>query len=358
MNSIIICWNVIKRLVQQKLSFGFLVIFPVLAGLFVVLMMGKAGGTKQIVAVANIDKGVMGVELIQFLNNADMFKIIDIDDKSIEKKIENNDYPCGIIIPENFTVSIAAKKDTLVRIVEYRPSATGQQVKEMINMYLEGVYSGKPSNMDISKVEEKMSPITDQTRTYFGFLLIMVMMFMGTGIGMILEDKKEKTFMRTFAAPVKEYEMVLGNVLASFLLGLLQVLLYIIVTTLLFNVDWGTSLLNVIIISLIYLISAVGIAIGLAGFITDNQKYSMINLISIVPVSILGGCFFSVKWFPDSIQKIANFIPQKWAMEALEKLAAGSEFSSIWMNLLVLVLFGIVFFTFGVKTLRVGNEDL
>ena len=358
MNSIIICLNVIKRLVQQKLSFVFLVIVPVIAGLFVVLMMGEAGGTKQIVAVANLDKGAIGGELIQFLDTADMFQIIDIDDMSIKKKVGNNEYPCGIIIPENFTVSVAAKKDTLVRIAEYRPSTAGQQAKEMINMYLEGVYSGKTLNMDISSVENKTSPITDQTRTYLGFLLIMVMIFMGTGIGMILEDKKEKTFMRTFAAPVREYEMVLGNVLASFLLGFLQVLLYLTITTLLFHVDWGTSLINVIIISIIYLISAVGITIGLAGFITDNQKYSMINLISIVPVSILGGCFFSVKWFPDSIQKIANFIPQKWAMEALEKLASGNEFSSIWMNLLVLGLFGVVFFTFGVKTLRVEDEDL
>lgn len=358
MNSIIICWNVIKRLLQQKLSFGFLVIFPILAGLFVVLMMGKAGGTKQAIAIVNIDKGAAGGELIQFLDNTHLFKIIDIGDRDIVKEIKDKDYPCGIIIPDNFTDSIALKKETVVSLVEFRPSAAGEQLKEMINMYLNGVYSGKTLNMDISNVDNKMSPITDQTRSYFGFLLIMVMMFMGTGIGMILEDKKEKTFMRTFAAPVREYEMVLGNVLASFLLGFLQLLLYLAVTTILFDVDWGTPIINVIIISIIYLISAVGIAIGLAGFITDNQKYSMINLISIVPVSILGGCFFSVKWFPNSIQKAANFIPQKWAMEALEKLASGSELSSIWMNLLVLSLFGIVFFTFGVKTLRVGNEDL
>lgn len=357
MNSIIICMNVIKRLLKQKLSFGFLVIFPVIAGLFIVLMMGKTSGTKQDIAVANNDMGVMGKKLIQFLDNADMVNIINITGKNMEKEVENNDYSCGIIIPENFTESIGVKKDIVVKIVEFRPTAASKQVTEIINMYLDGVYNGKVINMDISSIEDKTSPITDQTRTYLGFLLIMVMMFMGTGIGMILDDKKEKTFMRTFAAPVSEFEMVLGNVLASFLLGLIQVLLYLAVTTLLFHVDWGTSLINVIIISIIYLIAAVGIAIGLSGFITDNQKYSMINLISIVPVSILGGCFFSIKWFPDSIQKAANFIPQKWAMEALEKLAAGNDFSSIWMNLLVLVLFGIVFFTFGVKTLRVDNED-
>lgn len=357
MNSIIICMNVIKRLLKQKLSFGFLVIFPVIAGLFIVLMMGKATGTKQDIAVTNADRGVMGKELIQFLDNADMINIINITGKSMEMEVENNEYSCGIIIPENFTESIGVKKDIVVKIVEFRPTSVSKQVTEMINMYLDGVCNGKAINMDISSIEDKTSPITDQTRTYLGFLLIMVMLFMGTGIGMILDDKKERTFMRTFAAPVSEFQMVLGNVLASFLLGLIQVLLYLTFTTLLFHVDWGTALVNVIIISVIYLIAAVGIAIGLSGFITDNQKYSMINLISIVPVSILGGCFFSVKWFPDSIQKAANFIPQKWAMEALEKLAAGNEFSSIWMNLLVLVLFGIVFFTFGVKTLRVDNED-
>lgn len=358
MNSIVICLNTIKRLIQQKLSFGFLVVFPVLAGLFIVLMMGKAGETKQIVAIANLDKGTMGGELTRFLRASDVFEITDSNTGNMERKIENNEYSCGIIIPENFTDSIAVKKDTLVRLVEFTPSAAGQQAKEMINMYLNGVYSGKTLKIDTGSIEDKTSPITDQTRTYLGFLLIMVMTFMGTGIGMILEDKKEKTYMRTFAAPVRDYEMVLGNVLASFLLGLVQVILYLTFTTVLFHVDWGTSLINVIIISIIYLFSAVGIAVGISGFITDNQRYIMVNLISIVPVSILGGCFFTVKWFPDSIQKLADFIPQKWAMEALEKLAAGNEFSSIWMNLLILVLFGVVFFTFGVKTLRIEDEDL
>lgn len=358
MNSFVICFNVIKRLLHQKLSFGFLVVFPVLAGLFVVLMMGRAGGTKQEIAVASLDSGAAGGNLISFLDSADMFNIVRIDGSIIEKEIMDDKYPCGIIIPENFSESIGAKEAIMVRIIELRPSATARQAEEIINMYLGGIYSGRIINGDISGIEDKISPITDQTRSYLGFLLIMVMMFMGTGIGMILEDRKEKTFMRTFAAPVREYEMVLGNVLASFILGLMQVLLYLLFTTLLFSVDWGTSLMNVIIISIVYLIAAVGIAIGLSGFITDHQRYSMINLISIVPVSILGGCFFSVKWFPDSIRRAADFVPQKWAMEALEKLARGDSFSSIWMNLFILLLFGIVFFTFGVRTLRIGDEDL
>ncbi len=358
MNSFVICFNVIKRLLHQKLSFGFLVVFPVLAGLFVVLMMGRAGGTKQEVAIANLDRGTAGEEMVSFLESADMFNIVRIKGSIIEKEIKDNKYPCGILIPENFSENIDAREAVLVRAFQLRPSAAARQAEEIINMYLGGIYSGSTFGRDIGDTLNITSPITDQTRSYLGFLLIMVMMFMGTGIGMILEDRKEKTFMRTFAAPVREYEMVLGNVLANFILGLIQVLSYLLFTTLLFSVDWGTSLMNVIVISIVYLIAAVGIAIGLSGFITDHQRYSMISLISIVPVSILGGCFFSVKWFPDSIRRAADFVPQKWAMEALEKLALGDGFSSIWMNLFILLLFGIVFFTFGVRTLRIGDEDL
>lgn len=358
MNSIIIGWNVIKRLVHQKLSFGFLVIFPVLAGLFIVLMMGKTSGTKQAIGFSNLDRGTLGIELIKFLETTDRFEIIDVGEKNMVTEIKKNDYSAGIIIPENYSESIEAKENTLVKMIQFRPSTTSEQLKETINIYIGGVYSGKQVSMETSNMEDKMSPITEQTRLYLGFLLIMVMLFMGTGIGMILEDKNEKTFMRTYTAPIREFEMVLGNVLANFIIGLFQVILYLLVTTILFQVDWGTSLINVMIISIAYLLSAVGIAVGLAGFVTDNQKYSMINFITIVPVSILGGAFFSVKLFPDSLQKVADFIPQSWAIEALEKLAAGEGLQSISLNIIVLLLFGIVFFTFGLKTLRITNEDL
>jgi ABC-type multidrug transport system permease subunit len=356
MNSIIIGWNVIKRLAQQRLAFCFLVIFPILAGLFVVLMMGKAEGTKQMVAVVNLDRGPMGRELISFLESTEKYSMREIDEKLIGKEVENEEVSAGIIIPENYSESLGAKQGAMIKMICTRPSVSYTKLREIINMYIGGAYSGKPFAMDGEK--EKSGALTDQTRTYLGFLLIMIMLFMGTGIGMILEDKQEKTFMRTFAAPVREYEMVLGNILASLFLGIVQITLYLLCSTYIFKVDWGTSLINVFIISLIYLVAAVGISTGISGFINDNQKYSSLNLFTVVPVSILGGCFFSVSMLPEVIQKVSDFIPQKWAMDALEKLAAGGEFGSISMNLLILLLFGLVFFTFGIKTLGVRNEDL
>lgn len=362
MNSLVIGWNVIKRLLQQKISLGFLVIFPILAGLFIVLMMGKTTGTEQIIGMVNKDTGNMGQEMVRYLDGLDNYEIIEIEEEEIEKKIIDEDFSVVVIIPDNYSNNIINKQNQTVKITTFRPSSSYLKLKEIINGYLREIYSGQSSiNSNDNLTGAKglnISPITDQTRTYLGFLLIMVMLFMGTGIGMILEDKKEKTFMRTFAAPVRKYEMALGNVLASFAIGLVQIIIYLTFTTYLFKVDWGTSMINIFIISLVYLIAAVGITIGISGFIKDNQRYGAVNTFTVIPVSLLGGCFFPVTMLPDSVQRIANFIPQKWAMEALEKLAAGKEFASININLLILLLFGIVFFTFGIRTLRVTNEDL
>jgi ABC-2 type transport system permease protein len=73
---------------------------------------------------------------------------------------------------------------------------------------------------------------------------------------------------------------------------------------------------------------------------------------------MLGGCFFSTSLMKGPLNTISNFIPQKWEMDAFEKLFSGRALTDIKINLLILLLFGAVFFTFGVKTLKPSAGDL
>jgi ABC-type multidrug transport system permease subunit len=229
-------------------------------------------------------------------------------------------------------------------------------LKGLVDTYIGTKYAG--SAININRASNQGNDTRTAARMTIGFLAMFMLLFTGSGIRLILEDKKSKTFMRTFSAPLKSYEMVLGSLIANFLLGLLQVLLFLIITRYVLKIDFSTSLLSVFILLCAYLVTAVGLSICLIGFIKNEKLYNALNSQLATIICMLGGCFVPLSMLPKVLQKSANFIPQKWLMDGFEKMTSGASLYDIRIQLSILLLFGLVFFTFGVKTLRPEEADL
>jgi len=134
--------------------------------------------------------------------------------------------------------------------------------------------------------------------TVFGFFIMFILQFATLGVGLILEDKKGKTFMRTYCAPVKNHEVVAGNLIANFLMGLFMIGVFLILAKTIYNINVSFS---IFIVLLACLITAIGYAIGISAIIKDNEKFIAIA----GPVSgimcVLGGCFIPFSMLPEAM---------------------------------------------------------
>lgn len=238
---------------------------------------------------------------------------------------------------------IASKSDTDI-----------QELRGTLETYMSSVISGEK----IEQNELGENKKTERSKMAIGMMTMFIIVFTGNSIALLLEDKKLKTFTRTFCAPVQGYETVLGYLVANILLGTVQIMIFLFFTTYIFNIEWGISVAYIFILLFIFMIGAIGLAIGLAGFISDSEKYNMVLMLTGLATSFLGGSFFPIENLNSFIQRISNFTPQKWLMDSFDVLANGGSFVDIQMNILILLLFGVVLFTFGVKTLRPNPEDL
>lgn len=352
MNSIVIAVNVIKRLLRETGALSFLLLWPLLAGVIAVLMIGNT--SIMDIGIANGNNNDFG--LVSFLEKSEEYNIQIIDEKVIEEKVESKELKIGLIFPDNFTEGINKGSSDRIKLITLKDDDETQKLRGRLEAYLESAVAGKPLTEDESLLQDNDK--YQQSKTAIGMIAMFIIMFAGSGIVLLLEDKKLKTFMRTFSAPVREYQMVLGYLIACTFLGIIQIALFLTSSTVIFKLEWGTSIVNVFIILVIYLLAAIGFAIGLAGFVNDNEKYNLFLTFIAVITSFLGGCFLPIEYLNEGIQKISNFMPQKWLVDSLVKLVDGSTILDIRMNLLILLLFSVVFFTFGVKTLKPTVEDL
>lgn len=124
------------------------------------------------------------------------------------------------------------------------------------------------------------------------------------------------------------------------------------------GIDWGMPVIYIFILLVCFLLTAIGLGMGITGIVRSSQVFMVINTMLATMTCMLGGSFFSTTLMKGPLKTISNFIPQKWEMDAFEKLSSGGVFADIHINLLILLLFGAVFFTFGVKTLKPSAEDL
>lgn len=185
-----------------------------------------------------------------------------------------------------------------------------------------------------------------------GFTLMFMMTLISSVVSMMIDDRRQRTLSRMYTAPVRAYQIALGNFLGSLVVGSLQVIIVLALSRYVLRYDYGIPLLLHFLILMAFMMVSLGLASTVAGLIRNGQNAAMINSMIVTPTCMLGGCFWPLAIMPEFMQKIANFIPQKWAIEAVEIAATGGTFSDIALPLAILSLMAVILLAVGSAVLR------
>ncbi|NOV03326.1 ABC transporter permease [Paenibacillus planticolens] len=379
MNSLYIAFNMLRRTLLQKR--GFLIYLLIPASL-VSLIIGVAGQEKHQVDIAyvNMDRGPLGAHLVQELMLIPDYSLQEAaSEDDIKEDVTKQKVGGAFVIPEGFSETLLKGAEPQVDMYQLSVSEAAVTLK----IALDSILSGYQETVDVHRkqglqeiqlqaaVEKTLSQInkhqvkarvTDlnlyvnpSMHLVIGFMLMFMMGVVNNTISVIMEDRRLRTMARTFTAPVRSIEIMLGNFLGSFLVGTLQVLVILIVTRYVAHYDYGLPFFSQFVMLEFFLLASMGIASAVAGLVKNASNLGMINSLIVTPTCMLGGCFWPITLMPDWMQKIANFVPQKWVIDAIQRMAAGHALSQMWMHMGVLTLFALILL--GVGTVILNPED-
>ncbi|OPG99088.1 ABC transporter, partial [Chryseobacterium mucoviscidosis] len=63
-----------------------------------------------------------------------------------------------------------------------------------------------------------------------GFTLMFMMTLISSVVSMIMDDRRQRTLSRMYTAPVRAYQIALGNFLGSLVVGSLQVVIVLVLS--------------------------------------------------------------------------------------------------------------------------------
>jgi ABC-2 type transport system permease protein len=186
-----------------------------------------------------------------------------------------------------------------------------------------------------------------------GYAVMFAMFSVLSAAGGILDEKERGTFKRLLIAPIPQWSLLGGKLLAQFLVGVAQILLMLVFGVLVFGMNLGNSPFGLLLITLATCWATTSLGILLVAVIRSRKQIHPITTFVILGSSAVGGSWFPLFMMPKWLQQVARITLVAWAMEGYNRLMIlGGVLADVWVDIGVLFLYGAVCFAVGLKLFR------
>jgi len=370
-NILLLALNTLKITFRKKSNIFVFIVIPIIITVISMAMYSNVGSGKTQIGILNKDKGMFSKDLIASIEKKEDFKVLMVEEKDIKDKVSTGKLDCAIVIPEDFSDNIYNNSFKELEIMSIKGEGSTIWIQNYINYYIKNLldmskassgnketlnkmyegYKNSDLKLNVEKVEDKTQGKI-VIMTSLGFLLMFIMIGTNTTSTLMLKERKNRTYYRICSAPVNIRNYILGNVLANLLIVIVQVSLVVLVAEKILKIN--TYVPFYMLIGILTVFGLVSIALGVLIVSVSNstaQAGYMANLI-ITPTSMLGGCFWPVDIMPGPVKALADFMPQKWALDAISKIQYGGSLYDIRLNIAILFGFIAAFFLIAIYNMN------
>lgn len=339
----VIIKNLFKQSFDKKSKYIFFFALPIVTFVVIFALFGNYSNSYKInLAIIDNSKDEISKLICNSLVENKSFTISFINEDNIESELTRVD---GIlIIPSNFT----GKQKIAIKVIKNPLLVKG--VESHINRVIND-FNNNASQLTIKEREvETNDGLKNVSTRALGFLLVF-MFAQGLNVtGLLIKNKENKTYYRLKTSPIKMSVYLAGNLIAAFLIVMIQVFVGILIISSYFSFNVAPVLL----ISASFAIVVVSVGLLITSIARTRELSNNISTLIMTPTAMLGGCFWSVDLMPSFMQKISLFTPHYWAMSGFSKVNSGNY--AIGQCLLVLFAFSLLAGLFAVYNFKTNRN--
>jgi ABC-2 type transport system permease protein len=273
-----------------------------------------------------------------------------------------------IIIPQGFSDALTAGQPATVQVTvdETNPttaSVVQSEISAVFNIIGSSMSAQNINNMNGGRVNPAfiMQPIsvtnipliTGVSSSFQflapGFMALTVITGSLQGVATAISREKEQgTMDGLLVAPISHQSIILGKVAAQTVRGLIQGLLILGLSMVLFGVRiYGSPFIMLIV--MVLGTSFVGVGIIMTAVAPDQETAQMMTIILQFPMMFISGVLFPIDQLPGWMQYIGKGLPLYYAADALRKvIILNASLTAIMPDVLILIAYTILTMTLAV----------
>ena len=383
MKALAIGMSNIRRMLRERSNIFFVFIFP----LALILLIGSqfGGGVKPAIGLYLADAGELATEISDEVESQESIDTRRFDTEAdLVTAVERGHVQAGLFLPANIDSAAAAAGDVEIGFVA-RPDGSGQQLQAIVgsavaevmkpvgaaqfamaesNSDFEAAYgiarsiAGQAGGVEVSvmAVGEAIFP---DTLGQFDLgassqLVLFVFLTALAGSAALILTRQLGISSRMLSTPTSVRSIVVGESMGRFGVALVQGLYIVVLTLIIFGVNWGDPLASFL---LLVAFSAVGAGAGvlMGSVFSNDQQAGGVGVVLSLGLAALGGSMVPIELFSPTMQTVAHFTPHAWALDGYAELVRrGGTTGDILLELGVLAGYAAVLFALAAWRLRIA----
>ena len=293
------------------------------------------------------------------------------DASDAEKSIEDGKSSLALVIPPGFGRSLSGAKSAPLQLLadgsDSQSAAIGLTYATLIVSREETARSAaRLSGMDprvlrqikAVQVDPAVRALYNPTLASRNFMvpgvLAMILMIITTVLTSlaIVKEKELGTLEQLIVTPITPRQLIIGKLTPFVIISLVIVTVVLVASLILFGLAVRGSLLVLYALSLLFMLSSLGIGLFVSTIARSQQQAMMISMFFfMMPMLILSGFVFPIESMPPIIQAVTYIFPLRYYFVIIRGLfLKGVSFAELWRETAALAVIGVV--VIGASVLR------
>jgi ABC-2 type transport system permease protein len=273
------------------------------------------------------------------------------DVSQLDALFDSGEAQAALVIPADFSANLAAPRATELLFV--LDGSDSQTANTILGYARQIVASTRPSLLRVQlRPPLAAAPLVwynpDLRSSIFlvpGLLafILMVSAVMTTALA-VVREKERGTMESLRSTPLVAIELLLGKTLPYLLVASLSATGCLTLAWSLFEVPIRGSLLDLAVVTLLFLAGGLGWGVFLSTLADTQQVAFQISLLSaMLPTLLLSGFIFPISSMPEALQVVTTIVPARYFIAALRAIVLKGVGIEVWAgDALALIVYGVV----------------
>jgi len=267
-------------------------------------------------------------ELIQYFSGSDFFQplLYEKELTRIDQLFKKRQAQVVLIIPVDFPQQLQRNRFTPVQVIVDAADANAatsirQYMVQILNNYNQDHSPTVPLPFEIESI---ILYNPDKKSTYFfvpGLIALLLVMISALLTSITITREKETgTMEQILVSPVRPFQIIVGKVVPYIFLAFGIGVAILLTGVFLFNVPFKGSILLLLLLSILYIITALSLGLMISAIARTQQVAMMMALIvTLLPTLMLSGFIFPIASMPRILQYVTYLVPARYYLHIVRE---------------------------------------
>ena len=350
--ALLVTANDLRRRLRDRSAILVAVVVPLaLASVFALVIPEPGGDLRFRFAVADLDRGPAGQALVRTARGLEDAGVAEVrmagTREEARRLADEGDVAAALVVPPGFTAASRSPGPAAVEVIGDVDAPIGTLVaRSVAASYAAELDAARlaaaaaahadgdpaqaaaraaalPRPVEIEDVTAEATGLDSTTYYAAGMAVFFLFFTVQLGISSLLDERRDGTLARLFAAPIRRGAVLAGKALTSVVVGLASMTVLVVATTLLLGASWGDPLGVSLLVTAGVLAATGATALTTTWARTQEQAAAAASVVALV-LATVGGTFFPVDQAGGLLERVSLLTPHAWFLRGLGDVAAGA----------------------------------